>query len=192
MTILTRCARSAAILAALLGAASAIAAAPARWAVNPGARLGFTSALAGQAFHGAFRRWDAQIAFDPKQLAASKVVVTVDLASATAGDPSKDQAMPTADWFDVGHFPRAIFTSTGFKDLGNGRYQAQGTLSLRGVSRPLVLPFTLAFSGDQAKMTGSAVVNRSLFGVGQGQFKAADTVPFNVTLDIALTAHKLR
>jgi len=179
-----------ALFGVIFGATASIAAAPPRWIVDPGARLGFTSALAGQAFHGAFRRWDAQIAFDPKQLATSKVTVNVDITSAATGDPTKDQAMPTSDWFDVAHFPRGTFTSTSFKDLGGGRYVALGTLSLRGISRPLALPFTLAIAGDQAKMIGSAVVNRSAFGVGQGQFKAPDTVPFDVRISIALTAHK--
>jgi polyisoprenoid-binding protein YceI len=116
----------------------------------------------------------------------------VDISSAATGDPTKDEAMPTSDWFDVAHFPRATFTATNFKDLGGGRYIALGMLSLRGVSRPLALPFTLAIAADRARMTGSAVVNRSAFGVGQGQFKAPDTVPFDVRIAIALTAHKAR
>ncbi len=41
-------------------------------------------------------------------------------------------------------------------------------------------------------MTGSAVINRSAFGVGQGQFKGADTVPFNIVIDVALTAHRAK
>ncbi len=153
-------------------------------------RLGFRTTFGGQAVQGAFRRWDAEIVFDPKALTQSKATVTVQLASAATGDPSKDQALPTADWFDVAHFPRATFATTAIKDLGGGRYQAAGTLSLRGVSRPVVLPFTLTITGDRAKMTGSTVVNRSAFGVGQGQFKGADTVPFNVVLDVVLSAHK--
>ena len=184
---------AAAVVGLLAVAADAHAAAPARWTVDKAAsRLGFSAAFAGQAVRGVFRRWDADIAFDPKALAASKATVTVQVASAATGDASKDEALPTADWFDAAHFPRATFTTTAIKDLGGGRYQATGTLSLRGQTRPINLPFTLAITGDQARMTGSAVVNRSAFGVGQGQFKGADTVPFNVTVEIALVAHKAK
>ena len=186
-------AMAAAVIALLAAGAPHAFAAPAKWTVDKAAsRLGFRTSFGGQAVRGAFRSWDADIAFDPKALGASRATVTVQAASAVTGDASKDQALPTADWFDVAHFPRATFTTTAIKDLGGGRYQAAGTLSLRGVSRAVALPFTLAITGDQAKMTGSAVVNRSAFGVGQGQFKGADTVPFNVVIEVALTAHKAK
>jgi len=184
---------AAAVIALIAASDAARAAAPARWTVDMAAsRLGFRTAFAGQAVRGAFRRWDADIVFDPKDLARSKATVTVQLASAMTGDASKDQALPTADWFDAARFPRATFATTAIKDIGAGRYQAAGTLSLRGVSRAVVLPFTLTITGDQAKMTGSTVVNRSAFGVGQGQFKGADTVPYDVVIEVALTAHRAK
>lgn len=180
-------------VALCVASGASAAPAPAKWAVNKSAsRLAFRSAFAGQGFQGAFRRWEAQIAFDPKALAASKVVVTVDMASAATGDPTRDQALPTADWFDVRRFPTATFATTGFKDLGGGRYQALGTLTLRGVSKPIQFPFTLNIAGDQAKMTSSTSIDRSAFGVGQGQFKGADTLPFAVGLDISLVAQRAR
>jgi polyisoprenoid-binding protein YceI len=114
------------------------------------------------------------------------------MTSAATGDPGRDQALPTGDWFDAARYPRATFTTTSFKDLGGGRYQAQGVLSLRGVSRPITLPFTLSIAGDLAKMTSVFSVNRSLFGVGRGQFKSAETVPLEVTVNVALTARKAR
>ncbi len=176
-----------------LGAAGAALASPAVWTVDKAtSRLGFRSSMGGDAFEGTFRRWDAQIQFDPKALAASRVVVTVEVASAATGDAAKDQAIPTADWFDAAHFPRATFTSRAFKDLGGGRYQAQGDLVIRGVSRPLILPFTLAITGAQAKLTGQTSVNRAAFGIGKGQFASAETVPFDVTVKVSLSARQAR
>ena len=175
----------------LLGMAASAEAAPAAWTVDKAASsIGFRSSLGGMAFAGTFRRWDAQIQFDPKALAASRAVVTVDVASAVTGDRDKDEAMPTADWFDVAHFPRATFATTSFKDLGGGRYQAVGTLTLKGVARPATLPFTLTIAGAQAKMNGQLSVNRSAFGVGKGQFASAETVPFAVAVTVAMTARR--
>jgi polyisoprenoid-binding protein YceI len=177
-------------LALVVAAAPALAAPPA-WTVDKTAsRLSFSSVFAGQAVRGVFRSWDAQIQFDPRDLAASRAVVTIDVASAKTGDADKDQALPTADWFDAKRFPRASFTATGFKDLGAGRYQATGELILHGVKRPIVLPFTLAITGERAKMSGQAVVARNLFGVGRGQFASAETVPFNVAVGVQLTARR--
>jgi polyisoprenoid-binding protein YceI len=183
-----------AVLAAgLLTLAAPALAAPAIWIVDPGAsKLGFTGKVSGEGFSGQFRRWTAQIQFDPKALAASKVVATVDVGSAVSGDADRDQAMPTADWFAAGQYPKATFTTHGFKDLGGGHYQAVGDLTLRGVSRPIVLPFTLNITGDTAHLNGAVALNRTAFGVGQGQWKTGDTVDTQVTVTLALTAKRGR
>jgi len=187
---LRRLALSAALTLSLV-APAAQAAAPASWTVDPAAsKLGFTGKVSGEIFNGQFRRWTAQIAFDPKALAASKVTATVDVGSAVTGDADRDQAMPTADWFAVAQYPKAVFTTQSFKDLGGGHYQAIGTLTLRGVTHPLVLPFTLTIAGDTAHLNGAVALNRTAFGVGQGQWKTGDTVDTQVTVNLALTAHR--
>ncbi len=179
------------LAAASLAAAAPVLAAPAAWVVDKASsRLGFKSAFAGAPFDGEFRRWDAQIAFDPAALDASKAEVSVDMGSGTAGEDSRDDAMPTADWFDVAHFPKATFTTRSIKSLGGDRYQASGDLTIRGVSKPIELPFTLAITGDQAKMDGEVTINRTTFGVGQGEYTSPDSVPFDVTIVVSLSAHR--
>jgi len=191
-------------LASIALAGTAIAAAPAKpapapaakggapkWAVNAAAsKLGFRSAFSGTAFDGSFRRWNADIAFDPKNLAASKATVTVDMTSVTTGDASRDESLPTDDWFASAKFKTATFTTTSIKDLGGGKYQAAANLTIRGVTKPAVLNFTVAITGADAKMTGTATINRSQFGVGQGQFAGPDTVPHNVTVNVNITAKR--
>lgn len=163
----------------------------AAWTVDKAAsRLRFRSAFSGMAFEGGFTRWDAQIAFDPKNLAASKATVSIDMASAATGDKDRDETLPTGEWFNTAKFPRAIFTTTKIVSLGGDRYQAQGTLSMKGATQPVTLPFTLTIQGNVAKMSGQTVLNRSQFAIGQGQFAGADTVPFEVTVVIAITAKK--
>ena len=177
-----------ALAAALLVATPALAAAPV-WTVNkPASRLGFTGAMNGQSFSGVFRRWDVRIQFDPKALAQSSVVAVIETGSAVTGDQTRDEALPTADWFSAAAFPRATFQATQFKDLGGGRYQAIGTLTIRNVKRAVVLPFQLAITGSQATMHGSLTIDRRTFGVGQGQFATGDTVATNVRVDVAITA----
>jgi polyisoprenoid-binding protein YceI len=189
---MTKLMRPIVLAAALMAVGGAAFAAPApNWNVDAAnSKLGFRGAMNGDAFNGVFRRWSAQIAFDPKNLAGSKAVVSIDVTSAATGDADRDQAMPGPDWFSAKTQPRASFVATGFKDLGGGRYQATGNLTLRGVTRPVVLPFTLAISGDTARMNGSVVLNRTAFGIGQGQWKTGDVVATEVTVNVALTAHR--
>jgi polyisoprenoid-binding protein YceI len=178
------------VLAAAPPPAKAAAAAP-TWTVDKAvSRLGFRVVYADAPLDGVFRAWDAQIAFDPGNLAGSRVAVTVDMASVSTDDTDAQDALPTGDWLNVRQAPRATFVANSFRDLGGGKYQAVGTLNLRGVSRPLTLPFTLAVNGAQARMTGSAVIDRNQFGVGQGQFKAGDTVGVNVTVNVQVVARR--
>jgi polyisoprenoid-binding protein YceI len=165
----------------------------ARWAVDKAAsRVGFEAAMNGEGFTGTFKRYDAQINFDPKDLKGSKAVVSIDMTSAFTNEQTRDESLPTADWFNADKFPRATFVTTGFTALGGGKYQAAGDLTLKGVSKPIVLPFTLVISGDTAKMTSAIIVNRLVFGVGQGQWKTEEAILARVTVRIALTAKTAR
>lgn len=190
MTLSVRFAPVLALAVGLAISASAWAA-PATWVVDKAAsKLAFRSGYSGEPFEGRFGRWDAQIQFDPAQLAASKAVVTVDIASATTGDGTKDEYLPSDDWFSTRKFPTATFATRAIKSLGGNRYQAEGDLTLKGVSRPVTLPFTLAINGDVARMNGQVSLNRTVFGVGQGEFKSAETVPFDVVVVVDLTARR--
>ena len=177
-------------LAALTLAATGAAAQEApKWIVDQAhSKLGFESQAMGEAVEGSFQRWDADIRFDPKQLGRSKVVVTIQTGSAVTGDAEHDQTAQGADWLATAMFPTATFQAQSFKDLGGGHYEADGDLTIRGVSKPQVLPFTLAITGDAAQMTGETTVDRSLFGVGQGAYGGPDVVPLAVTVKVDLSA----
>ena len=179
-------------LAAVLALAPAVAmAAPPSWTVDKTAsRLTFTSAVSGQAFTGRFARWDAVIHFDPKDLAHSDVAATIDIASAATGNCDRDAELPYQDWFWTSHFPRASYVAHSFQAAGPGRFIAIGVLTVRGVAKPLNLPFALAINGAAAHMTGAIGLNRLAFGVGQGEWAAVDTVPANVTVNVDLTARR--
>jgi polyisoprenoid-binding protein YceI len=148
-------------------------------------RLGFKGTVEGQGFDGTFRNWDAQISFDPKALATSHVSVSVDVS----GDKDRDDTMPADDWFAAKRFPKAVFTANRIVDHGGGHYEAQGELVLKGVRRPVTLPFTLAVSGGVAKMTGTATLDRTAFNVGSGKWSTPDEVAKAVTVVVDLTAH---
>ncbi|NIJ09497.1 polyisoprenoid-binding protein YceI [Sphingomonas vulcanisoli] len=176
---------------AMLPAAAQAAPAPG-WAVNMAAsRLTFQSSMGGEAFTGQFQRWRADIRFDPQNLPASSVLVKVDMTSARTGSSERDEALPGDDWFAAGKFGVATFAAKTFKDLGGGRYQAIGTLTMRGVTRPLALAFMLKIQGDQARMEGNTMIDRHVFGVGQGQFAGADSIPFAVNLRVSLAAKRM-
>ena len=180
----------------MLTAAPAVTAGPlppAAWAVDyPRSRIGFSATMNSAPFAGSFARWAAQISFDPARLAQSRVVARIETASARTGDASRDEALPTDDWFAVRQFPAATFTSTRIRAAGPGRYVADGQLVIRGAARPVSLPFALTIAGSAATMRGVLTIDRRAFGVGRGQFASTETVGAGVRVEILINARKLR
>ena len=182
-----------AVAAVVIAAAPAYAAPAPSWVVDKAAsKIGFSSSMSGEAFSGSFGKWDSVIRFDPKNLAGSSVTTTIDMTSAVTGDEDRDESLPTAQWFAASTYAKATFAATKFKTLGGNRYQADGTLTLRGVSKPVSLPFTLTINGDVARMTSSINLNRLAFGVGTGEWASTTVVPANVRVDISLTARRAK
>ena len=161
---------------------------PSAWKVDAGSTLGFATAWGGVAIEGRFDRWNADILFSPEALDRSKVSVGIDLASAVSGDAQRDESLQGADWFDTAEHPKATFTATRFEKTGENRYVAHGTLALRGASHPLRLPFTLKIEGDKARVSGVTTLDRTAFGVGQGEWKNTDQIPAEVKVSVNLTA----
>ena len=177
-----------AVAALLLLAASPAAAA--NWTVDPArSRLGFTATWLGKPVEGTFKSWNARIAFDPAAPAGASIDVTVDLGSAVTGDRTVDGALPDSDWFAVKTAPRARFVATKVSKTATG-WLAAGTLTIKGRSAPVDLPFTLAVAGDTATVAGTARVDRRSWQIGMGSDATAEYVAFPVTIRLALVARK--
>jgi polyisoprenoid-binding protein YceI len=164
-----------------------------QWIVNVEAsRIAFSGTHSGHAFTGAFRKWAADITFDPDDLASSKAVVRIDLASATTGDATYDKTLPTADWLDVTRSPTATFETTSFRTIGPGRYEADGALEMRGVTLPLRLTFDLSIDGDMALMSGRASLKRLDFGIGKLSDAEGVWVSLEIAIEITIVAQRKR
>ena len=158
------------------------------WTVASGGRLGFTARWNGEAVRGSFGRWRAAIRFSPDVLARSKSRVTVVLASADTGDGQRDDSLKSSDFFNVTAQPNAIFTARDIRHIDGDRYEARGTLDLRGVSKPVTLRFTLRIEGNKARVAGTARIDRTAFGVGQGEWAATDAIAAGVDVDFSFSA----
>jgi|APTNR8051073442_1049403.scaffolds.fasta_scaffold00566_32 polyisoprenoid-binding protein YceI len=156
--------------------------------VGDAGTLGFVATQAGQPFEGRFKRFQTNIAFDPDDLAASRADVTIDMASAVTGDPQKDAALPLPEWFDVKTHPHAHFIVRSFRHVGGDRFEAAADLTIRNVTREVVLPFEFTADGDGARVTGDLDIDRSDFGVGQGPWTSDQWIGHRVTVTISLRA----
>jgi len=133
----------------------------------------FVSKQMGVPVEGKFKKFDAQVAFDPTKLATSKIAFTVDTGSATLGVKETDAELPKPTWFNVPKFPQATFQSTTIKSVGAGKYEVAGKLSVKGASQDVIVPVTLTQSGAATTATGAFAIKRLAFKIGENEW--ADT-----------------
>ena len=146
----------------------------------------FTSRQMGVPVDGAFRKFDATVAFDPAAPAAARGQLRIDLSSIDTGLREVNEEVVGAQWFDVSRHPDARFEMRQIQPQGTGRFQVSGILSLKGTSQPLVLNAVLKPSGKHAVMEGSFVMKRLDFGIGGGIWGDVRVVANEVTVQFHL------
>ncbi|MCB1532772.1 MAG: YceI family protein [Alphaproteobacteria bacterium] len=152
----------------------------------------------GQPFSGGFKDFSGEIVFDPQDLENSHARITIDIASIFTGSKDRDAQARGNEWFYTAQFPHAVFETTGFEvrkpnHTNPNHYTAIGNLTIRDVTLPLQIPFSLSFEqGEQgaqrAIMDAQIALNRLDFGVGQGAWESAETIGDEVSLDIHVEA----
>ncbi|WP_456388931.1 cytochrome b/b6 domain-containing protein [Profundibacter sp.] len=151
------------------------------WVVTEGT-LAITLSQFGNDITGTFTDWRAAISFDPKT-GSGHADVTINIASLTLGSLST-QALG-ADFFDAAAHPTAKFTA---EITPNGDdYDASGSLTIKGVERPVTLPFTLEITEGSAVMKADVTLSRLDFGIGANMPDEA-SLKFPVRVSIELTA----
>lgn len=168
----------------------------AEWAILPQqSTLVFTATQQGAKFDGKFAGFDGRIRFDAEQLQWSLIDVTVDIGSVKTGSEERDQTMVAKDWLSAETYPVARFQSNQILEGTEGGYMARGLLTIKGVSQPVDLPFTVIFMEKDgksiAKAQGEFTIQRLAFNVGEGEWgKDTKAVGDDVTVTIDLTAEK--
>ena len=172
-----------------LGSAALLAAQPAvaqQKLVPAQSEVQFTARQMGVPLEGHFKKFDAQVSFDPAKLATSKIVFTVDTGSATMGSRETDAELPKATWFNVPQFPQATFQSSAIKALGAGKFEVTGKLSIKGMARDVVVPGTLVQNGATTLATGALPLKRLAFKIGENEWADTSMVADDVQVKFKL------
>ena len=179
--------RSALILAASL-ALTGVAFAQAK-IVPAQSQITFAIKEMGVPVEGRFSKWTADIAFDPKKPEAGKVAFTIATSSASFGVPETDAEVPKAEWFNVAKFPSATFASTAIKATGGGKFDVAGKLTVKGISKDVIVPIALAQAGPTTTATGAFTIKRNDFHIGEGEWSDTSQLANEVAVKfkIALT-----
>lgn len=181
---------SAALLLAALPAATVLAQSPAKL-VPAQSEVAFVTKQMGVPVDGRFKKFDAQVSLDPKKPETGSVAISIDTGSASIGVPETDAEMPKPTWFNVAKFPQATFKSTAIKGLGNGKFEVTGKIDIKGTTRDLVVPVQITQAGGTSTATGSFVLKRLEFKIGEAEWADTTVVANDVTVKFKLALNGL-
>jgi polyisoprenoid-binding protein YceI len=88
---------------------------------------------------GEFTKISGKVIVDDANPAASSVTADIDVNSINTREPDRDKHLLSADFLDAANYPAIKFQSTSVARDGNGEYKLNGNLTIRGISRPVVL-----------------------------------------------------
>ena len=137
----------------------------------------------GVAMDGKFRKFNAQVSLDTAKLDKAKGSIDIDLASIDTGSSEADQEVVGKSWFNVAAHPKASFVLKSLKSTGANQYEATGQLTIKGQTRELHAPLKLS---PQGALTGSFVLKRADFGIGEGMWAKFDVVANEITVHFNL------
>ncbi len=144
--------------------------------------------------NGQFNNYEATVNFNPDNLEESMVDVKIMVNSIDTKNEKRDSHLKSADFFHAEKWPYITFKSTNIERTGEDQFVANGTLTIKDVSKEIALPFTLLGIKDNpmkentkvAGITASTKLDRTTFTVGTGDWASDAVVGDEVTVDLNL------
>jgi polyisoprenoid-binding protein YceI len=125
-----------------------------------------------------------------RQAAASRVDVTVGMASLESGEPRWNERLRSADWLDVQRYPQMTYHSSHI-EMSAQQAVANGELTLHGVTRPIVLNVSLlkCSAAGSCEFAAHGRIKRSEYGLPHGFWSGGDQVDIAISGALAATVN---
>jgi polyisoprenoid-binding protein YceI len=147
----------------------------------------FVSKQLGVNVEGRFRKWKANIVFMPKDLAKSKAEFEIDLGSIDLASDESETEIKSKLWFDTAKFPVARFASTSIRNIGGDRYEIAGKLTLKGLTRDVVVPIAVKKDATGNSVAeGSFPLKRTDYKIGEGMWADTEMVADDVVVRVRM------
>ena len=143
------------------------------------------SVKASVALEGKFEKWDATLTFPSTDVSTGVMDIKIQADTVNTGSGMKDGKLKSKDFFDVDENPLITFHSDKVVQTGPTTLEIPGTFTIRGVSKPETLTFTVTGKGTGAgEIKGTMAFDRKDYGMNSGIpfIKIADRV--EVTVDL--------
>ncbi len=137
------------------------------------------------ALEGTFEKWEASLTFTSPDVTTGVLDIKIQANSVNTGSGMKDGKLKSKDFFDVEQNPLITFHSDKVVQTGPTTFDLPGTFTIRGVSKPETLTFTITGKGTGAgEIKGKMAFDRKDYGMNKGIpfVKIADRVEVTVNL----------
>jgi polyisoprenoid-binding protein YceI len=151
-------------------------------ASDAGSNIKFAIKNFGATVNGSFKGLKGKIEFNPDNLSASSINVSVDANTVNTGNESRDKHLKKEDYFNVVNYPTLQFVSVKITGKADA-YTIEGKLTIKGITKTIAFPFTATAIANGYRLQGSFRLNRRDFKVGGSSWVLSDelTVSLNVS-----------
>ncbi len=157
------------------------------WQIDPArSKIGFQYQAMGATLDGEFKKYLADIQLDPARPERAVIRMEIATSSIDAGNPDATAEAGSPLFFDSRRHPTARFTSTRIAPRTGGRYDVEGTLTAKGISRPLRITTQLKPDTSSQRLTGTFLLNRQDFKIGEGMWADPSALANEVRIAFSL------
>jgi len=183
------------LAAALFSFAATAQAAPTTWTIDPThSNVTFTIRHFFSKVTGSFQKFSGTIVYDEANPGAGLAKAEIDASSIYTANERRDNHLRSADFFDVANHPRLTFESTKVTASEGGKLKIEGTLTMRGVTKPVTLEGEFLGAGPTAAgqrvgFEATGKVDRKEFGIlwnkvaDQGGAVLGDDVQIRIAIE---------
>lgn len=133
--------------------------------------------------NGFFGNMQANIQFDPANLATSTIEATTDVNSINTDNDTRDEHLRSDEFFDAAKYPKITMKSVSFKHKSGNNYTCQFNVTMKNHTKVVDVPFTYIPSGNSATFKGSFKLNRIDFGVGEKSLVLSNDVTVSIEVE---------
>ena len=153
-------------------------------------KISFTSKLMGSNLSGGFGKFSGKVTFNPDEPEKAKASLAIDIASFTAGGEELQEEAKGKDWFNTKSFPTANFVSESVKNLGAGKLEIHGVLTMKGKSEPVLISAAYQVQGKQMIFDANFQLLRLQYALGSGSWSDTSAVANEVPVKVHLVLNQ--
>ena len=137
--------------------------------------------------HGSFTGLDAKINFNEKDLSGSSIVASIDAKTVSTGVSLRNSDLKNKEeWLNTDKYPRISFKSRKIEKTDHG-FKVTGDLTIKGITKPVDIPFTFTNKESSGNFSGQFTINRSDYNIGKPGGSVGSVITIILTVPVKNT-----